>query len=377
MKRAWFVLSLLVAAAVSSGAQAAAVSGLYFGETGCGHCDVFLFSEKAKIEKKHDILIDLTTYDILKTEEYALCVQKLAEKGLSFRVFPVLFIGDNVYQGNSEIDANLEAELDYFKKNGKYRPKVERPTIESPNGPAVAAQSGFSARAVPVFLAGLLDGVNPCAFSTLLFFLSFLALRKKSKRTTAAVGAAFIASVFTAYFLMGLGFLQGLRALAEYRALGIVLNVAVSAASLVLGALNVRDALRARNGNPEDSVLKLPAPLVKANHFAIRTFASGPAVVVGAALSGALVSVLELACTGQIYFPTLAYINRTAPTAGSVFLLALYNGAFVLPLLAVFAFFLFGGFSARFGKRYRDRIALVRALTAAFFFCLAALIWIV
>ena len=356
---------LLIVTAVS--AEVPVVPGVYFGETGCGHCDVFLFSGKAKTEKLYDVKLDLKTYDILKTEEYALCTRMLAARGLEFRSFPVLFIGENVYQGNAAIEKNLGQELEYYRRQGTYRPLV---TASTEGG-------GFSARTLPVFLAGLLDGVNPCAFSTLLFFLSFLALRKKTKRTVVAVGAAFILSVFGVYFLMGMGFLQGLHALTEYRALGTVLNATVCVFSLILGGLNVRDALRARKGHPEDSVLKLPPLLVRANHFAIRTFASGPAVVIGAALAGAVVSVLELACTGQIYFPTLAYINRTAPSSGSVFLLAVYNTAFVLPLFIVFAAFVFGGVGERFRGRYREKLFLVRLLTAGFFFSMAALIWIV
>ena len=50
---------------------------------------------------------------------------------------------------------------------------------------------GFSAGAVAV--AGLLDGVNPCAFTTIIFLLSMLAYLGRSRRQLAAVGVGFTA----------------------------------------------------------------------------------------------------------------------------------------------------------------------------------------
>jgi len=52
---------------------------------------------------------------------------------------------------------------------------------------------------------------------------------------------------------------------------------------------------------------------------------------------GFLVSVFELACTGQVYFPTLVYLHQVRQSAGSFSYLLLYNFVFILPLLAVFA----------------------------------------
>jgi hypothetical protein len=56
-----------------------------------------------------------------------------------------------------------------------------------------------------VLLAGVLDGVNPCAFATIIFFLSYLHVARRSPREILAVGAAFILAVFLTYFVAGLG----------------------------------------------------------------------------------------------------------------------------------------------------------------------------
>ena len=51
---------------------------------------------------------------------------------------------------------------------------------------------------------------------------------------------------------------------------------------------------------------------------------------------------MELACTGQIYLPTLIAINSAGVNAKSFALLLLYNVCFILPLLVVTGFALFG-----------------------------------
>ncbi|MHC4593256.1 MAG: hypothetical protein ACYS8L_11280, partial [Planctomycetota bacterium] len=55
-----------------------------------------------------------------------------------------------------------------------------------------------------VVSAGLFDGLNPCAFTVIIFFLSYLAYIGKEKREIAAVGIVFTTAVFVTYFAIGL-----------------------------------------------------------------------------------------------------------------------------------------------------------------------------
>ena len=65
----------------------------------------------------------------------------------------------------------------------------------------------FRRLALPtVLLIGLTDGLNPCAFATMIFFVSYLRLGRRSRRAMWAVGLSFIASVSLTYFLFGVGF---------------------------------------------------------------------------------------------------------------------------------------------------------------------------
>jgi len=364
-------LTLLLALAMAAAsAETPVLNAVYFGEVGCDHCDVFLYSQKASLEARYGVTLRLTSYDILKTDDYALCVQMLVPFDLEFRTFPVLFIGNNVYQGNAAIDANIEDEITYYRDHSTYRPRVMvRPAVS-------AAAAGFTARFAPVFLAGLLDGINPCAFSTLLFFLSYMTMRRRSRAMALATGTIFIASVFAVYFMLGMGLLSSLRAIMGFRYAGLFINVVISVLAVIMGLASIRDAMRARAGNPDDAVMKLPDVLSRTTRLLIRATSSWTAVLLSSAIAGAGVSLLELACTGQIYLPTLAFINRTNRTGTSILLLLAYNAAFVLPLLLLFAVFFLGTSHERIRRWYRDRIFLVRVLTACFFFAMAALIWI-
>jgi cytochrome c biogenesis protein CcdA/glutaredoxin len=365
------LLVLLAAAGLSAAPSLAALElrGVYFTETGCSHCDAFLYAGKARLEQERSVTIALETHDILSDSGYALCVKMLAERGLPFTSFPVLFIEGAVYRGSTAIEQNLGRDIEAFKKDGVW-PAATTSTKNEPTGAA------FVAAAIPVLLAGLLDGINPCAFSTLLFFLSFVSLRKKRREAVLFTGLAFISGVFVAYFLIGFGLLASLRAALSAGRFSIYLNSAVTAAAVVLVVLNLRDARRAYLGEVEESTLKLPKPLRDASHSVIRRFSSGPAGIVAAALAGAAVSLIELACTGQIYLPTIAYLNRTAFTSHSLALLLAYNLAFVLPLVLVFALFYFGLTHQRIQDWYRRRIVLVRLLSAAFFLAMGGLVWI-
>jgi cytochrome c biogenesis protein CcdA len=369
------------------------IQGVYFTETGCKHCDVFIYVQKEKFEAESGVHLDLETYDILSQDGYTRCVDMLAERGLSFTVFPVLFIGNNVYRGSTEIEQNVPLELAAIRDTGQARPRLamqsDSPSAAPKSGAGASEKAGtdlvlqkpVSAGAAlgilaTIFSAGLLDGVNPCAFSTLLFFLSFISLRRQDRRSLFLVGLSFIGAVFLAYFLIGLGFLQVLRALLSAGRATYVVKGLISCFAAILVVLNLRDAALARQGRVQDSALQLPKSLKRLSHRVIRSFSVLPFFILGAALSGFLVSVIELACTGQVYLPTLVYMNQSALNHWSILLLLLYNVGFILPLSLVFVLYLFGlqheGLRAWYGKRIR----LVRLGTAALFALMGVVVWI-
>lgn len=88
--------------------------------------------------------------------------------------------------------------------------------------------------------------------------------------------------------------------------------------------------------------------------------------------AGIVISALELACTGQVYAPIIYQIRQGSSSA--VGMLALYNLAFILPLLLIF-FLAYRGMKAEALIRYQQKHAfLVKMLLGVLFLCLAAII---
>ena len=83
------------------------VKAEYYGEIGCSHCDTFTKKQLPAAELASGVTVELELYDILSAEGFKRCEERLVELGDSFRFFPVLILGENAFQGNSAIDANL------------------------------------------------------------------------------------------------------------------------------------------------------------------------------------------------------------------------------------------------------------------------------
>jgi hypothetical protein len=66
--------------------------------------------------------VELLAFDILDSKYYKECADALNTLGLEFTIFPVLFVGNNAYLGNSALEAGLIDELNYFNNNKNFRP---------------------------------------------------------------------------------------------------------------------------------------------------------------------------------------------------------------------------------------------------------------
>lgn len=194
----------------------------------------------------------------------------------------------------------------------------------------------YAAFTLPVVLgAGLLDGINPCAFATMIFFLSYLQVARRTPREMLMVGAAFISAVFIAYLAAGLVLYQSLAALNE-RFSGIQkwMNIGFAALALLAAFLSFRDAWRARGGRMDEMTLQLPGFLKDRIRSVIRTGSRARNFVIAAFVSGLVISLLELACTGQVYAPIIYQIQQGKLDA--IVWLVVYNLAFITPLVVIF-----------------------------------------
>jgi cytochrome c biogenesis protein CcdA len=195
-----------------------------------------------------------------------------------------------------------------------------------------------------IAFAGLIDGLNPCAFATLIFFVSYLSISQRRGREILYCGIAFTAGVFLAYLVVGLGFYQVLDLLGGMLQFLSNLVYGITAmACLILAVLSIRDAIKIHNGGTAEMGLHLPDKLRKRINTRIRAGRKASAYVWFAFVTGLIISMLELACTGQIYLPTIIFMtSQESMQVQAIFYLLLYNLMFIVPLIIVFILTFYG-----------------------------------
>jgi cytochrome c biogenesis protein CcdA/HEAT repeat protein len=229
---------------------------------------------------------------------------------------------------------------------------------------------------LPIVIAGgLLDGINPCAFATIIFFLSYLTIAKRSAKEIFFVGFSFILAVFLSYLSFGLLFskaLEWLTANNSYQWIRNALNYVFAGFAILVAVLSLRDWWRARQGRLKDMTLQLPNFLKKKIRSVIRENSKSSLYVFAAFGSGVAISVLELACTGQVYAPIIYKINEGSQDA--LTMLVIYNLAFVLPLIIIFGLAMGGMKSNTLMNFQKNHTSTIKLLTAILFFVLAAVL---
>lgn len=256
--------------------------------------------------------------------------------------------------------------------------KPESHTSPLPSGEtAPPVTSRFFARfsVLTVALAGLADGFNPCAFATVVFLTSVLALGGRSRRMKMLGGLAFCAASFATYFLIGFGFLHAIRALEGLHRVREIITYVTSGLLFVLAGLSIVDAIRyRRKGVPSSVLLQLPSSVKKRIHSVGRVCLSGPTIVAGGLLCGVGVTLLESVCTGQLYLPLLVWLSRESGGLRAWLLLLLYNVAFILPLLVVFLLAAFGVHNRHLVDWSRRHVVPAKMSLAVVFLILAFLL---
>lgn len=379
MRRVLLIVFVVVAAlAHGEDSGVPSIHLTYFGEIGCSHCDVFVSKTVPEMESRFGVTIEVVAFDILKSTEYERCAERLSAMDRPFRTFPVLFVGNNAYQGKSAVGNGVVEELSFYAESGDFRPRVP-PAMDGSSPPGTrglipSVTEGL--RLLPVLLAGLADGINPCAFTTLLFLISMLTMLGRSRRDILVIGIVYTGTIFVTYFLLGFGALVVLRQATVIQSIRIIMRTVVTVAATVLAVISFRDGLLLRKGETSRVMLQLPTRAKQRIHGAMRSGVRSGSLVVGSAVAAFSVSLVELACTGQLYLPTLAYMVQTGSTSWSeVSALGLYNLAFVTPLIVLFAAVLLGLRSERVNQWFTHHAPTAKFLTAVVLLFIAAAIW--
>lgn len=177
-----------------------------------------------------------------------------------------------------------------------------------------------------VTIAGLADGINPCAIGMMVMLLGYLLVFAKKPGRIIVTGLVYIASVFVTYLIIGLGFYSVVSKY-DFSGGARVLNVVVGSLLLAAGLIQLKDFLGIKKG-PH---LRIPTAS-KSKLMKLIERVSLPATV----LLGILVTLLETPCSLPLYVGTatiLAQSGMAFPLVVGYFLY--YNFLFVFPLIVV------------------------------------------
>ena len=224
--------------------------------------------------------------------------------------------------------------------------------------------------------AGLLDGINPCAFATIVFFISYMTLVGRKKKEMLIAGGAFTLAVFTTYFLLGLGTLSVMNYLNRFSGVATCVYLIAALLTFGLAGLSLYDAVKAKQGKTKEVLLQLPRVLKQRIHKVIREQTRTSGVIIGAIVIGFVISALELVCTGQVYLPTLTFVAGVeGMRANAIAYLLLYNLMFIVPLLIVFGCVYWGTTSVQLGGVLQRHLVTVKVAIGLLLFGLGT--WLV
>ncbi len=352
-------------ATVSLCRPAAPIWAAYFYQTGCQACSL-VERDIEYLQEQHPELV-VERYNIYDDLDLAQWLARRADREEELHT-PALFVGEQALFGEQEINPNsLAALVEEYSVDGA-------PRVWTDFDPEEAAGGSFQLPGLlTVIGAGLIDGLNPCAFATIVFLIAYLAASERKGGQVLAVGGAFTLGVLAAYLVVGLGLYRALDLLGDLlTTLGRWVYGLTAVLCIVLAVLSFLDYLKARRGNIEDMSLSLPGALRKRVRSVIRSGQKARAYIVAALVTGVLVSLLELACTGQIYLPTIIFVasQPALRVQGTAYLL-LYNLFFILPLVVVFVLTYLGTTSQQLGLFLQRRAATVKLATTMVFVALA------
>lgn len=317
----------------------------------------------------------------LDVKENFLLMLKIEEiLGAKGRKSPVLYWNGALHYGAEDIKKLAAGEI----KSGEYGTTKRNALVAALEDKDIDTRNLLDRKAGEItlgviLLAGLADGVNPCVFSTLIFFISLLSVAKVGGRKLVVAGTVYCLACFLAYLSLGFGLLNFLKIFSGYRSLQSWIDYLTAGILVFLAVASFIDAWRYHRTAEAGSVrLQLPGKVKELIHRVMKAGLSYRFLVPGIFTAGVLVTGLEAVCTGQVYVPVLIFLSRSPEGAGSaIFYLLLYNLMFILPLIAVFAAAYFGAGTLRLVKWGRREVTAAKVFMGLFFIVLAVfLIWL-
>ena len=221
----------------------------------------------------------------------------------------------------------------------------------------------FGGLTAPIVIgSGIADGFNPCAFALLVLFATYtLTLvnavtadgtpTPSARRTLLGAGSLYVGAVWITYFLIGLGLFSFLSWLGQDH---IVARVAAVMA-LGMAVWMLKDVFLPGWG----PTMAAPSGTHGWMNKAMQRGGLG-----GMLLAGVLVGICTVPCSGAIYLDIIAVLHASGGGPVGLALLALYNIAFIAPLLLFLLFVSNKRVLGTLGRWNRQNGTVVKAVLA-------------
>jgi cytochrome c biogenesis protein CcdA len=359
----------------------------YFYQKGCSYCDRASYLLKYFLKKYPHLNIkeiDLNTPDGKRLNETLSNRLNLSsEKRL---IAPSIFIGNDYLSPEEITESKVESLIQKYERiETKATLEVGKEEIQKADTSIIERFESFGIPAI--LLAGLVEGLNPCALATLVFFISYLTMVGRTRKEIFWVGMGFTGAGFVTHLLLGLGILGFVEHLSFLPLFSRIVYLITFILSVFLGLFSLYDYVQLKRGRPARMTLQVPDSLKKRIHRIIRkregeletdTEGKSTRFLFAAMGIGFIVTLLQSTCTSQVYLPTILFvINIPTLRDSAIFYLILYNIVYILPLVAIFAIVYWGTTSEQLSFFLQRRTSTIKLFTAFFFFLLAAILIII
>ncbi len=379
MKKLVLLAALCIAAL--SAVAAEKVDFALFVSPSCVHCNKLKAEYWGKLKEKYKDTVNFTEYDITTTQGNLIFNQTAAAYNVpeSQRGYPAAAVGSTYLMGYpTEIGTYAESAIE------KAKMLHEKTNVVQVAEQDVMQQAKSAFQKITFWAiigSGLVDGINPCAFAVIVFFISFLTVYKYTRREIILVGVSYCVAVFVAYLLLGLGVFKFLYAMRGFAYVIKAFYILTAAVCLVFFVLSIYDFIvYQKTKKSDDMLLQLSlgnkTRIHKIMGFFLRDKQKSTWRLVLAALAvGFGVSLVEAVCTGQVYMPTCVLIMQDPQFRSCAILyLVLYNLMFIVPLVTVFVLALLGYESKGFNDFFKKHLGLTKILLCLVFLALFILL---
>lgn len=200
-----------------------------------------------------------------------------------------------------------------------------------PNAPPAAMQPYLPRiTLLTVVVAGLVDGINPCAFTVLLLFITALLATLQAGEQSVSVarmrligmGSIYIGAIFFTYLALGVGLLKTMDLFTRQHGparFGALL-------AIMFGLWMIKDYFL------PDAGWRLQAP---GRVGTIARQAARRATIPSLIAGGFLIGLCTIPCSGAVYLGVLSLLALQPTALLGYGYLVLYNAVFVLPLIVI------------------------------------------